>query len=80
MRIRLPKDLRGVLFPKVSTVELNDFDIDLFLPSLFFQILASGKGRARRTNDPKAIGLYVDRLAEHPDLEGWEDEEGRRVL
>ena len=38
MKIKLPKDIVGVKFPRVSIIEMNDFDIDLFLPSLFFTI------------------------------------------
>src|SRR5712692_3109581 len=59
---------------------MNDFDIDVFLPSLFFTILAQGRGRARRANDPKAIAQFIDALAQHPALEGFRDSEGRRVL
>ena len=80
MRIKLPRDLRGLLFPLVLPIELNDFDIDLFLPTLFFKVLASGRGRARRVNDPTAISTYVDKLAKHPALVGFDDTEGRRVL
>lgn len=80
MRIKLPKDLRGVVFPRVLPIELNDFDIDLFLPTLFFKVLARGCGRARRVNDPTTIAVYVDRLAQHPALVGFDDPEGRRVL
>jgi hypothetical protein len=63
MKIKLPKDIVGVKFPRVSIIEMNDFDIDLFLPSLFFTILAQGRGKARQTNDPKAINKFVDSLA-----------------
>ncbi len=80
MKVRLPKELRGFLFPKVSTIELNGFDIDLFLPSLFFKILAGGRARARKVNDAQDIPRYIDALAQHPDMDGWEDRFGRRVL
>ncbi len=79
-KIRLPKDLVGVKFPGVCTIEMNDFDIDLFLPSLFFTILSQGRGKARQTNDPKAISKFVDSLANHPDLADFNDAEGRKVL
>src|SRR5260370_33217 len=59
---------------------MNDFDIDLFLPSLFFTILAQGKGKARQTNDPTDITRFVDGLANHSDIVGFNDGEGRRVL
>lgn len=80
MRIKLPKDLRGVAFPRVLPIELNDFDIDLFLPTLFFKVLADGRPRARRVNDPTAIAAYIDQLAQHPALIGFDDPDGRRVL
>lgn len=80
MKIKLPKDLRGVVFPRVLIIELNDFDIDIFLPTLFFTILAQGKGKARITNDPKDIARYIDQLANHPDVEGFQTVEGRRIL
>lgn len=80
MKIKLPKDIVGVKFPRVCIIEMNDFDIDLFLPSLFFTILAQGRGKARQTNDPKAINKFVDSLANHPDLSGFNDAEGRKVL
>ncbi len=80
MKIKLPKDIVGVKFPRVCTIEMNDFDIDLFLPSLFFTILAQGRGRARRANDPKAIAQFIDALAHNQALEGFDDPEGRKVL
>ena len=80
MKIKLPKDIVGVKFPRICTIDMNDFDIDLFLPSLFFTILAQGRGKARRANDPKAITQFINALAQHATLEGFSDLEGRRVL
>ena len=80
MKIKIPRELAGVLFPKVLTIELNDFDIDLFLPSLYFKILGGGRARARRVNDPETIGKYIDSLAKHPALESFHKPDGRRVL
>src|SRR5690242_13503070 len=80
MKIRLPKDIVGVKFLKVCTMEMNNFDIDLFLPALFFTILAEGRGKARQINNPKAIDKFVNSLAQHPALEGFDDSDGRKVL
>ncbi|HCI80023.1 MAG TPA: hypothetical protein DHW02_10050, partial [Ktedonobacter sp.] len=80
MKIRIPKDIVGTKFPKICTIEMNDFDIDLFLQSLFFTILSQGKGIKRRTNDPKDIKLVIDALANHNAMDGFDDIEGRRVL
>lgn len=80
MKLQIPKDMRGSSFPRVSIIEFNSFDIDFYLPTLFYKILADGRARARRANDPTAIARYVDALAKHPSLEGFDDAEGRRVL
>jgi len=80
MRVKLPKELRGLSFPRITTIEFNDFDVDLLLPSLFFRILAEGSGRARRTNDATTIDKYVHALATHPELEGFDSQGGERIL
>jgi hypothetical protein len=80
MKIHLPKELRGVVFTRVLVIEMNDFDIDIFLPAFFFTILAKGKGKARITNDPKDIERYIQQLASHPDMQGFDSSEGYRVL
>lgn len=80
MKIKLPKSIVGVKFPRICTIEMNGFDIDQFLPSLFFTILAQGRGKARRANDPKNIKKFIDALAQHEVLQGFNDIEGRKVL
>ncbi len=80
MKVKLPKELKGVKFPKVLTIEINDFDIDIFLPTLFHTILAQGRGRVKRVNDPKDIQKYIATLAQHSNLQGFADREGNKVL
>ncbi len=80
MKVKLPKDLSGVKFPEVCVIEMNNFDIDLFLPPLFYTILSHGHGKAIRANDPKDIKGYIQSLAMHPTLQGFDDAAGRRVL
>jgi hypothetical protein len=80
MKVKLPKDISGVKFPQVFVIEMNNFDIDLFLPSLFYTILSQGRGKARHANDPTKIRGYIDKLSQHPALEGFNDGTGRKVL
>ncbi|WP_376796814.1 hypothetical protein [Thermogemmatispora sp.] len=80
MKVKLPKDLRGVRFPQMLPIEMNDFDIDLLLPLLFFSILSGGRARAGMKNDPSAIGFYIDQLSQHPAVEGFASPERRRLL
>ncbi len=80
MKLRIPRDMRGVTNAHVLTINLNDFDIDLFLPSLFLTVLGNGAPTGRRGNEPTQLQLYVSKLASHPDLEGFEGKEGARLL
>ena len=80
MKLRIPKDMRGVTNAHVLTINLNSFDIDLFLPSLFFTVLGSGAPTGRRVNEPTLLQQYVSKLANHPDLEGFGGMEGTRLL
>ena len=80
MKVKLPKDLRGTKFPQAFVIEMNDFDIDLFLPTLFFTVLSRGRGKARQINKATNIEGYIDSLSVHPALEGFSDPVGRKVL
>ena len=80
MKVKLPKDLSGVKFPEAFVIEMNNFDIDLFLPSLFYTILSQGRGKARRANDPTNIKGYIESLSTNPALQGFNDPTGKKVL
>lgn len=80
MKLRIPKSMRGVANPSVLTINLQGFDIDLLLPSLFFAVLGGGAPTGRRVNDPTAISSYLAKLTNHPDLEGFQDRDGARLL
>ena len=80
MKVKLPKDLKGTQFSKVFSIVMAGFDINLLLPALFYTILAQGRGRARRTNDPKDIHKYVELLAQHPAVKGFDDKVGFKTL
>jgi hypothetical protein len=79
MKIEIPKASRGYVFPRLFAVEMNDFDVERLLPSLFHTIVTRGRQRGR-ANDPKAFDRYIDALANHPRLEGFSDESGKRLL
>src|SRR5579875_3365998 len=80
MKIRIPKDMSGIKFAKALIIDLNDFDVDFLLPSLFFTILSQGRGKARQSNDPTRIQNYINLLAQNPALEGFQDKTGHRLL
>ena len=66
MKIVLPKEIRGYHFPRIFTVEMNDFDIERLLPTLFYLVITSGRGRggrrtSRRNFRPIWTGLHNTR-------------------
>lgn len=79
MKIKLPKRLRGFAYNRVLPVELNDFEVDILLPSVFFKVISQGQDRGRKANDPANIRGYVTKLTEHPDVVGFEGPEGIRL-
>lgn len=80
MRVILPKASRGFVFDRLFKVEMNDFDVERLLPSLFYLVVTRGRLRGSRGNDPKSYERYLDALLAHPRLEGFGDEAGRRLL
>lgn len=59
---------------------MNDFDVERLLPSVFFLVVTRGRQRGRNVNDPRDLRRYVEALAEHPNLENFDSEAGRRLL
>jgi hypothetical protein len=80
MKLRLPRDLRGFTFDGVCPIELNNFDVDLVLPSLFFRVVTGGQDRFRMVNKPELIREHVRKLANHPDVLGVASESEFRVF
>lgn len=81
MSIVLPKASRGYRYPRLFHVEMNDFDVERLLPSLFYLVVTRGRQRGRgSSNDPKDIERYTGALARHPSVENFDSAEGRRLL
>lgn len=80
MKIVLPKQIRGYGFDRLFAVEMNDFDIERLLPSLFYLVVTGGRERGKKVNDPKQLKKYVDSLAIHPRLDGWTSPGKLRLL
>lgn len=79
MKIEIPKPSRGYVFPRLFAVEMNDFDVERLMPSLFHAVVTRGRQRGR-ANDPMAFNKYLNSLANHARLEGFSDTSGRRLL
>ncbi len=80
MRIVLPKPSRQWKFDRLFIVELNDFDVERLLPTLFYLIITRGRERGARRNDPKDFDAFLDRLLRHGRLKGFDQPETRRTM
>lgn len=79
MSIVLPKPWRVLGLPELTLVELNDIDVDRMLPHLWELIVKQGRTSGSRT-DERGFERYVEQLQKHPDLRGFEDRDGARIL
>ena len=79
MTIIIPKQLRTVEFTELTMVELNDIDIDRLMPHLWELIVKNGRlGPPPKNADD--YDYYLNLLAASPRLDGFDDEQGRKVL
>src|SRR5690242_10394805 len=79
MRIRLPKQYKGTIFPKLFSIEMNDFAVEMLLPGLFFLFESKGYQRKERT-DAEMIDEYIGKFKDDKRIEGFSDSDGSRIL
>ncbi len=79
MRVKLPRDLAGTKLDELFVVEMNNFDVEMLLPAVFWLVRSGGKDRGTRTDTKDIIGRTTA-LAGHPKLRGFLDESGIRLL
>ncbi len=82
MRIKIPnspKGLKGTFFSKLFSIEMNNFSIEMMLPSLFFLVESKGHQRRGRT-DSTTIEDYISSLRNSEAIVGFDDGDGKRIL
>lgn len=80
LKLQLPKASRGWHFSRVFVVEMNDFEVDRLLPSLFYLIVTRGRKRGPRKNDATALDRYLSAVVQHERVHGFQSEVGRRLM
>lgn len=80
MTVTIPRPSRGVGFRRLWTVELNNFDVEELMPSLFYRVISRGRNPGTHSNKPKEIDRFFGALAQHDRIHGFEGEAGRRLL
>ncbi len=76
MKIKLPKPLKGLKFDLLFTIDMNDFDVEMLLPSLFHLVRTKGL-RVGKPMNPDLYAEYRAKLAEHPRLSGFTQQPGK---
>jgi hypothetical protein len=80
VKVVVPKESRGLAFPKLFRVSMDEFDVQRLLPSLFFLVVTRGHKRGARVNKPDRLAEYVDELQRHERIRGFDGERGFRLL
>ena len=80
VKLVLPKASKGWHFSRLFTVEMNDFDVERLLPSLFYLIVTRGRKRGPRKNDPTDLGKYLQAVVSHERVAGFDTAEGKRLM
>jgi hypothetical protein len=76
MKIKLPKSLKGLKFDLLFTIDMNDFDVEMLLPSLFHLVRTKGL-RVGKSMDPDLYAIHRSKLAEHPRMNGFTPQPGQ---
>ncbi|MDL4777723.1 methylation-associated defense system protein MAD7 [Actinomadura xylanilytica] len=79
MTIVIPKQLRSLEFTELTLVELNDVDVDRLLPHLWELVIKQGR-MSSAPKDADDYGRYLAALAASGRLDGFDDEQGMKVL
>lgn len=80
MDVRLPKDSAGFQFPTLFSAQMDEFDVERLLPTLFYLAVTKGRQRGKRVNEPTATQAYLDALCENEALVGFDNDGARELL
>jgi hypothetical protein len=79
VRILLPKASKGVKFDLLFTIDMNDFDVEMLLPSLFHLVRTKGR-RVGKPTDPELYKNYFERMTQHERIKGFGGYSARKLL
>jgi hypothetical protein len=80
MKPRLTRQQKGLSWPRLLSIELNNFDIERVLPDVLYLVVSHGRQRGSTPNDARAVGRYSEKLAKHHAMSGFDDEADRTLL
>jgi hypothetical protein len=77
---KVPKPMRRTKFDKLFSIEMNDFDVERLLPTLFNLVVSRGRNRNSGSNEKKSLSQFVDGLSRNERIRGFNTEKGRQLL
>jgi len=82
MSLTLPKEMRSFKFDRLCSIELNDFEVEMVIPALFWLVRAKGRDRAGQSGIYVKISIQerADRLVAHDRVKGFDTEDGHRLM
>ncbi len=80
MRLKLPNDMKGLTFDDVSSIEMNDFSVEMLLPALFLMVRTQGRRMGRTPNEPTHFEVYLSKLLQAGVLRGFDDRNRQHLL
>jgi hypothetical protein len=72
---KIPKSLRRTKFDRLFSIEMNDFDVERLLPTLFNLVVTRGRNRTSGSNESKSIDQFVGVLSHNPNVKGFENDQ-----
>ena len=77
---KLPKEMIGLQFDKLFYIEMNNFDVEMLLPALFWLVRSGGRDRAGQRSAQIEVTDRIVSLAGHPKVKNFNDSEGIPLL
>lgn len=72
---KIPKSLRRTKFDRLFSIEMNDFDVERLLPTLFNLVVTRGRNRTSGSNESTSIDQFVEGLSQNPNVRGFENDQ-----
>ena len=75
MMFKIPKPSRRTKFDRLLSIELNDFDVERLLPTLFNLVVTRGRNRTSGNNEERTVSEFVEGLSNNPHVKGFDGDE-----
>ena len=75
MMFKIPKPSRRTKFDRLLSIEMNDFDVERLLPTLFNLVVTRGRNRTSGNNEERTVSQFAEGLSKNPHVKGFGGDE-----